>query len=171
MSNYVEFFRFSDGYEDVFCEDNHYLYVCAEPFNWAYMLACNPYEKVTDRDEWLRHDTDGADTEYLQTLKPAPEEIAKEIIRLNDIFYRDYMAVDYLVNNANLAKQDARWLIEWVANDDKLQWAEYYAPYITEIEENEVEEWEQNNPYDTIFEDEGLTHPIVISEQIINYRF
>lgn len=46
MGNYVEFFRFCDKYEDVFIEDDHYLYASAEPFNWAYMLACCPYYKV-----------------------------------------------------------------------------------------------------------------------------
>lgn len=81
--NHVEFFRFSGGYEEVFKEDNGYLYVCAEPWNWAHFLACNHYQPISGKDgEYMREDTSGADIEYLQSLTPAPVEIAREIIAI-----------------------------------------------------------------------------------------
>lgn len=79
--NYVEFFRFNDGYEDVFIEDGHFLYACAEPFGWAHMMACNVYKKAK-LGIWLRYDTVGADTLYLDSLERADEETALEIIAL-----------------------------------------------------------------------------------------
>ena len=81
MHNTVDFFRFCDHYEDVFIEDDHYLYACAEPFGWAHMLVCNEYNDLEDSG-WMRGDTSGADAEYLMTLEPAPVEIALEVIRI-----------------------------------------------------------------------------------------
>lgn len=79
MSNYVDFFRFSDQYEYVFCEDGRYLYACAEPFNRAYYLAVREYS-ILSNGELIRFDCSGADVNYLESLKPAPVEIAKRII-------------------------------------------------------------------------------------------
>ena len=81
--NYVDGFRFSDQYEDVFIEDDHYLYACAEPFNWAHYLTVNSYRKL-DNGSFLREDTAGADTQYLDTLIKAPVDIAEQIIRMED---------------------------------------------------------------------------------------
>lgn len=72
-------FRFSDNYEDVFVEDDHYLYVCAEPFNWHYMLAANEYHESKDH-ALIRHDGCGASLEYIRSLTPAKEHIARRII-------------------------------------------------------------------------------------------
>lgn len=84
-ANYCEFFRFDDRFADVFEEEpGRYLYACAEPFGWPYMLACNEWRAAEDmggRTVWTRCDTVGADAEYLQTLEYAPEEIAADIIR------------------------------------------------------------------------------------------
>lgn len=79
MSNYVDFFRFSDQYEDVFYEDGRYLYACAEPFNRAYYLAVREYS-ILSNGELIRFDCSGADVNYLESLEPAPVEIAKRII-------------------------------------------------------------------------------------------
>lgn len=72
-------FRFSDNYEDVFVEDDHYIYACAEPFGWPYLLAANEYHEASDH-ALIRHDGCGASLEYLQMLTPAKEHIAKRII-------------------------------------------------------------------------------------------
>lgn len=71
--NSVDFFRFSDRYEDVFLEDNHYLYACAEPYNQAYYLTVCEYHKLPD-NTWLKYDYSSADAAYLSALKPAPYE-------------------------------------------------------------------------------------------------
>ena len=78
-------FRFSDGYEDVFMEDGHYLYTCNEPFDYAHMRACNEYHAdAADADpmKWTftRYDTSGADLAYLRSLQHAPASIARAII-------------------------------------------------------------------------------------------
>lgn len=78
-------FRFSDGFEDVFVEDNHYLYACNEPFDYAHMRACNEYHAdKTDADpmKWTltRYDTSGADLAYLRTLQHAPADVARAVI-------------------------------------------------------------------------------------------
>ena len=85
MANYCELFRFDDRYSDVFTEaPGRYLYVCAEPFGWPYLLECNEWHEVKGLNgdmEWIRYDAAGADTAYLETLDHAPEGIAAEIIR------------------------------------------------------------------------------------------
>ncbi len=81
MANYVDFFRYSDGYEDVFIEGKRYLYACAEPFGRPYLLACNEYA-VLDNGAALRFDTVGADAEYLAALDPAPADVAEAVIAL-----------------------------------------------------------------------------------------
>ena len=81
--NTVDFFRFTDRYEDVFVEDGRYLYACAEPYNNAYMLACNEYTPMGD--QWLRGDTCSADAGYLAGLEPAPPETAASIIKAETI--------------------------------------------------------------------------------------
>ena len=78
--NSVDFFRYEHGYEDVFVEDGQYLYVCAEPFDWCYLFACTPYD-VTEDGSLIRYDSSGADIAYLKTLVPAPDKIAKRIIK------------------------------------------------------------------------------------------
>lgn len=76
--NWVDFFRYSGKYEDVFVEDDHYLYACAEPYSWAYMLCVNEYH--LNNGELIRHDCSGAGVNYLQTLKPAAHAIAERIL-------------------------------------------------------------------------------------------
>ena len=83
-ANYCEFFRFNDRYCDVFKEDDHYLYVEATPCGWPYMLQCNEWHatrNMSGQTEWTRYDAESADTAYLESLEPAPVEIAREIIR------------------------------------------------------------------------------------------
>lgn len=84
-ANYCEFFRFDNQYCDVFEEETgHYLYACAEPFGWPYLLQCNEWHatrNLSGQTEWIRYDAAGADTAYLESLEPAPVEIAREIIR------------------------------------------------------------------------------------------
>lgn len=91
MGNYVDFFRYSDKWEDVFVERNDdgtvvYLYVCAEPHNWAYMLSAREYRPLIgyygERTGWLPCEHTSASANYLQTLEPAPDEIARELIWL-----------------------------------------------------------------------------------------
>lgn len=81
----TDVFRFSDSYEDVFVEDGHYLYACNEPFDRAYMLACNEYHTDDTQGnpiEWcfVRYDTSGADVEYLRSLQHAPADVARAVI-------------------------------------------------------------------------------------------
>lgn len=91
-------FRYHDGYEDVFVEQDegpdegseHYLYVCREPFGWPYLLACQPWDRSVDiygkpNGEWRQYDHTGASVEYLQSLTPAPDEVAREIIRMDAV--------------------------------------------------------------------------------------
>lgn len=89
MNNTIEFFRFSDKYEDVFIEDNHYLYACAEPNGWAYMFCCNVY-RITDAGELIREDGASADAAYLEKLTPAPPDIAARIIKAETLRYCRY---------------------------------------------------------------------------------
>lgn len=96
MNNYVDFFRFSDKYEDVFIEGDHLLYTCAEPHGWAYVLGVCEYkgvisccelfdpqkpETVENVREWIISDYAGADVEYLQKLTPAPPAVAAAVIK------------------------------------------------------------------------------------------
>lgn len=80
--NYVTFFRFNERYEDVFIEDDHFLYACAEPFGWHYLMACNVYRDCGNGIDWIREDTVGADTVYLDGLERADEETALAIIAM-----------------------------------------------------------------------------------------
>ncbi len=84
-ANYCEFFRFNDRYCDVFEEEpGRYLYVCAEPFNWPYLLECNEWRatrNLSGQTEWIRYDATGADTAYLETIEYAPADIAADIIK------------------------------------------------------------------------------------------
>lgn len=81
MANYIDFFRFSDQWEDVFEEEGgRYLYACAEPHGWAYSFCVNEYA-VTEGGDLIRYDGAGADIEYLASLKPAAPEIAARIIK------------------------------------------------------------------------------------------
>ena len=73
-TNCVDFFRF-DGYEDVFIEDGHYLYACAEPYGWAYLVTVVDYDK-----KGIRGETAGADTKYLERLPMADRDDALTII-------------------------------------------------------------------------------------------
>jgi hypothetical protein len=89
MANSINFFRFSDHYEDVFKECGHYLYACAEPNGWAYMVGVNEYA-ITDSDELIRYDGASADVEYLRNLEPAIPEIAARIIKNETRRYVQY---------------------------------------------------------------------------------
>lgn len=86
MHNSVDFFRFGNKYYDVFIESDtgHYLFAEAEPFNWAHMLTCNEYiyenDNITGKPYMIRYDTTSADTDYLQSLEPAPYDVAAHII-------------------------------------------------------------------------------------------
>ena len=88
QGNYVTFFRFNDRLEDVFVEDDHYLYAEAEPFGWAYLLVCRPYT-VADDGTLIRGDAAGADCAYLESLAPADEELAKAIIANEGSYFED----------------------------------------------------------------------------------
>ena len=82
MTNYVDFFRFNDRYEDVFVEDNHFLYhflyAVAEYGNYNGFLLCNVYRRVGN--DYIREDTTYADAAYLEGLEPAFFDNAREII-------------------------------------------------------------------------------------------
>ena len=93
-ANYCEFFRFNCNYCDVFTEDDHYLYAEAEPHGWAHMLACREYKPAHDGG-WSVSAYDGADTAYLASLEPAPEDIAQAIIASEERYTLECMAVDY----------------------------------------------------------------------------
>jgi len=83
-ANYCEFFRFDDQYCDVFIEDGHYLYAEADPFQWFHFLTVNEWHATRNlhgETEWIRHDAAGADTAYLETLEPAPVDVAQFIIK------------------------------------------------------------------------------------------
>ena len=84
MHNSCDFFRYLDGYSDVFIEDDGtYLYVECEPWNWAHLLCCVNYvktENLAGSTEWIIGEHSGCDVEYLKALKPAPEDDAKWII-------------------------------------------------------------------------------------------
>lgn len=77
-TNYVDFYRFCNRTEDVFIEDDHYLYASAEPFDWAYMMACRPY--YGSDGAFILGDYVGADVQYLSSLVPADETTAAQII-------------------------------------------------------------------------------------------
>lgn len=85
--NTIEFFRFvggeevnSNGHEDVFIEDDHYLYAEAEPMNWAYMFYVREY--ILNGDKYIRGEANSADTQYLDKLQRADVETAKKIIEI-----------------------------------------------------------------------------------------
>lgn len=82
-ANYCEFFRFDNRYCDVFIEDDHFLYAEAEYGNYAGYLLCREWHAVKNLHgdcELIRHDMANADTAYLETLEPAPADIAAQII-------------------------------------------------------------------------------------------
>ena len=83
-ANYWDHFRFDNKWCDVYQEDDHYLYAQAEYGLYNGFLICNEWHAAKNlhgETEWTRHDTAGADCEYLLTLKPAPEDIARYIVR------------------------------------------------------------------------------------------
>ena len=90
MTNYVDFYRFSDRTEDVFIEDDHYLYASAEPFDWAYMMACRPY--YGSDGSYTLGEYAGADVQYLQSLVPADETTAAQIILIETKEYLSHCA-------------------------------------------------------------------------------
>lgn len=80
MANYVSFFRYSDQYEDVFHDfDNVYVHACAEYGNYTGFLLCREYRDLGNGC-YLPCEHFEADTAYLETLTPAPAEIARDII-------------------------------------------------------------------------------------------
>ena len=94
-TNYCEFFRFNDHYCDVFEEEpGRYLYVEAEPWNWAHLLTCKEYVPSAN-GEYIVSAYDGADTAYLQTLEPAPDGIARAIIASEERYTLECMAHEY----------------------------------------------------------------------------
>lgn len=94
-ANYCEFFRFNDQYCDVFEEEpGHYLYVEADPWNWAHLLTCKEYAPALGGG-YLVSAYSGADTEYLQALTPAPEDVARDIIASEERYTLECMAPEY----------------------------------------------------------------------------
>lgn len=81
--------RFSDGYEDVYIEDGHFLYVCEDPGAWGRGFACNEYfvpgldargaHDINALELW-RGDTCEASADYLRTLDHAPLDVARAVI-------------------------------------------------------------------------------------------
>ena len=100
MNNQVTFFRYGNKFYDVFIEDDHYLYAEATPWNRAYYLSVRDY-KILDND-LLVGTYSGADTEYLQNLKPAPHDVASEIIgneiRLENLYSDDHINFEDMTN-------------------------------------------------------------------------
>lgn len=111
--NYVDFFRFSDKYEDVFIEDNHYLYAIAEPYNWPYMMTVREYRKLDDKT-YLSCEWSGADTEYLQTLEQASLEISHDILKIESQYvYKElYEEEDSSLDGYNEWYEDYWWPCE-----------------------------------------------------------
>ncbi len=86
--------RFSGSYEDVFVEDEHFLYACTEPGAYGYGYACNEYRvpgraassllAMKNRDAgswgWIRGDACETSGDYLRTLRHAPLDIARTVI-------------------------------------------------------------------------------------------
>ena len=79
MYNHVDFYRYHDKTEDVFLEDGHLLYASAEPFEWAHRLACVTYYQDSS-GALTRGETVGADVGYLDSLEPAPDDVARKVI-------------------------------------------------------------------------------------------
>lgn len=105
-ANYCEFFRFHDGYCDVFVEDDHLLYAEMEAYynRHPFVATCKEYKPAGvddvysfkyDMNGFIVSDYAGADVEYLQTLTPAHETIAREIIASEERYTLECMASDY----------------------------------------------------------------------------
>lgn len=72
---------------DVYIEDNGYLYVEDQAFDYHGNYNVNPYEiseQANGESILIRYDTCGADNDYICTLEQAPFDIAKRII-LNEL--------------------------------------------------------------------------------------
>lgn len=126
MLDFVDFFRFTDNTEDVFLEgENRYLYVCAEPFDRAYMLASNEYRRLCGLEpgdanpqtwNFVRYDTAGASVEYLQTLTPAPVDVARAVIMCETrraLQFEDMTQTEraaYLETKSDALEFDAHWV-------------------------------------------------------------
>ena len=85
QANWVDFFRFNNGYEDVFIEDDHYLYASAEPFGWAYLMACVPYKLISGKG-FIRGDPVGRDAAYLNSLEWVDYTTASAIVGIEESY-------------------------------------------------------------------------------------
>lgn len=92
MGNSCEFFRFKDGYQDVFSVgDGRFTFAEAEPYEWPHMLACRDYDvdecgNVSVCGPWY-----GMTTSKLQAMSPADVQDAARVM------LRECM--DYLLEN------------------------------------------------------------------------
>lgn len=95
-ANYCEFFRFNDQYCDVFEEEpGLYLYAVAEAWDGrGDFLTCKEYAPAANGG-WIVSSYSGADAEYLASLEPAPENIARAIIASEERYTLECMAGDY----------------------------------------------------------------------------
>lgn len=94
-ANYCEFFRFNDGSCDVFLEDDHYLYACAEPYSYTLPFTCKEYKRATHGYGYIVSGYAGADHQYLETLEHAPEAYARAIIASEERYTLETMANNY----------------------------------------------------------------------------
>lgn len=109
-THYCEFFRFNDHYCDVFLEDDHYLYAEMEAYCMRHPFAatCKEYRPAGfgdldiaqfnspfSNEGYIVSSYAGADVEYLQTLEPAPEDIARAIIASEERYTLECMAHSY----------------------------------------------------------------------------
>lgn len=83
----------------------------------------------------------------------------------------DLLAIHYLTKTVGVKKDTAEYLIEYVANDDPLDFAKTYGPYIYEPETlEEAEEWEKENPYDLVLWDAAFpVQACIICESPVTY--
>lgn len=95
-ANYCEFFRFNDQYCDVFEEEpGRYLYAEAEFWNYAGFLTCKEYAPASSGAGYIVGCYGPADTAYLESLEPAPVDIARDIIASEERYTLECMAGDY----------------------------------------------------------------------------
>ncbi len=73
-------FRYSGGFEDVFVEEDHYLYANAGRFGSATRHPATPYEALAGMSPaaGLKRPVT---TAYLESLAKAPSDVASDIIR------------------------------------------------------------------------------------------
>ena len=108
--SYCSFFRFNEGYNDVFVEDDHFLYAEGElyfnraPHNYTVKeyrpaglddLDAAVFNPGAYNTGFVVSAYSGADEKYLETLEPAPIETAKQIIASEERYTLECMAHSY----------------------------------------------------------------------------